>query len=44
MNPIVYALFSYTLTAVISFLVIAVIVVIDRIMSKTGKETKEKGN
>lgn len=44
MNPIVYALFSYALTAVISLVVIAVIVIIDRAMSKTGTQTKENGN
>ncbi len=44
MNPIVYALLSYALTAVISFLIIGVIVLIDRAMSKSGKDKKEKVN
>ncbi len=38
MGPVLYALFSYALTAVISFFVIGIIVLIDRIMRKKGKE------
>ena len=40
MGPFTYAIFAYAATAVISFAVIAVIVVIDRVMSgsdETGK-------
>lgn len=38
MGPVVYALFSYALTAVISFAVIGIIVLIDKAMGKNGKE------
>ncbi len=41
MNPIVYALFSYALTAVISFFVVGIIVLVDRIMSHPEKNKKE---
>lgn len=40
-NPIVYALFSYALTAVISFFIVGVIVLVDRMMSHTDKNEKE---
>ena len=32
MDPVIYALFSYALTAVISFAVVGIIVLIDRFM------------
>ncbi len=38
MGPVIYALFSYALTAVISFAIIGIIVLIDKTMSKPGKE------
>lgn len=34
MNPIVYALFAYALTAVISVMVIGLIVIVNNIMNK----------
>ena len=37
MSPIVYALFTYALTAALSFLVIGVIVLINKIMNKTNE-------
>ncbi len=37
MGVALYALFSYGLTAAISFAVIGIIVLIDRVMSKGGK-------
>ena len=42
MNPIVYALFSYGLTIVISLAVIGIIVLIDRIMSRPDAEQKQE--
>lgn len=39
MGPVVYALFAYALTAVISFAVTGIIVLTDRLMS--GKEEKK---
>lgn len=39
MNPMVYALFAYGLTAVISFAVIGIIVFINYVMN--GKNTRE---
>ena len=38
MGPVVYALFTYALTAVISFAVIGVVVVIDKVMSRKGEQ------
>ncbi len=38
MGSVVYALFSYALTAVISFAVIGIIVLTDKLMSKSNKE------
>ena len=38
MGVVTYSLFSYGLTAVISFMVIGIIVLIDKVMSKNGKE------
>ena len=37
MGPVLYAIFSYALTAVISFAVIGIIVLIDKVMSKGTK-------
>ena len=37
MGPVVYALFTYALTAVISFAVIGVVVLIDKVMSRKGE-------
>ena len=42
MNPIVYALFSYGLTVVISLAVIGSIVLIDRMMSRLDAEKKQE--
>lgn len=38
MNTVVYALFAYGMTAVISFAVIGVIVLINKIMNRGDKE------
>lgn len=38
MGPVTYALFTYALTAAISFAVIGVIVLIDHIMSGKGEQ------
>lgn len=38
MGPVVYALFTYALTAVISFAVIGVVVLIDKVMSRKGEQ------
>lgn len=38
MGPIVYSLFSYGLTIVISLAVIGIVVLIDKMMSKGNKE------
>lgn len=38
MGPVVYALFTYALTAVISFTVIGVVVLIDKVMSRKGEQ------
>ncbi len=38
MGPVVYSLFTYALTAVISFAVIGIVVLIDKTMSKKNKE------
>lgn len=37
MGPVVYSLFTYALTAVISFAVIGVVVLIDKAMSGKGE-------
>lgn len=42
MNPIAYALFSYGLTIVISLAVIGIIVLIDRMMSRSDAEKKQE--
>lgn len=42
MNPILYSLLSYGLTAVISYIVIAIIVVVNAVMSRPSK--KSSGN
>lgn len=41
MSPITYALFAYGLTAVISYVVIAVIVAINSLMSRKSKGGEE---
>lgn len=41
MGPVVYALFTYALTAVISFIVVGVIVMIDRMMGKNQQEEEK---
>lgn len=41
MGPFTYVLFAYAATAAISFAVIAVIVGIDRVMSRSDKTGKE---
>lgn len=41
MNPFIYALFTYGLTAVLSFLVIGIIVLINRLMSGSGENKEE---
>ena len=38
MNPITYSLFAYGLTAVISYVVIAIIVAINAFMSRSHKK------
>lgn len=40
MDPVIYALFSYALTAVISFAVVGIIVLIDRFMSRLDRKEK----
>ena len=44
MNPILYALFAYTLTVVISLFVVGIIVLINRVMSGSGDDTAKKEN
>lgn len=39
MNPILYSLLAYGLTAVISYIVIAIIVAVNAVMSRPGKKT-----
>lgn len=41
MNPVVYALFAYGLTAVISLAVIGVIVLVNKLMSPKDGEGEE---
>lgn len=41
MSPVTYAIFTYALTAVISYAVIAVIVLIDKLMSKNNEEANQ---
>ncbi len=38
MGTVTYALFAYGLTAVLSFAVIGIIVLVDKLMSKESKE------
>ena len=42
MMPIIYSLFAYALTAAISYIVVGIIVLIDRTMSKQAAAGKEK--
>ena len=42
MSPVVYALFTYGLTAVLSFLVIGVIVLINKLMNKDTENEGEE--
>ena len=43
MSPITYSLFAYGLTAVISYVVIAIIVAINTFMNRRHKDTGGKG-
>lgn len=44
MDVVPYALMTYGLTAVISFAVVAIIVVIGKFMGKNSEETEEEGS
>lgn len=41
MNPIAYALVTYGITAVISLLVVAVVLIVNGVMSKADKQNGE---
>lgn len=42
MSPVIYALFAYALTAVVSYLVTAAIVLINYVMGRRAEHKKEQ--